>query len=273
MPIHAYPRCGGTRRKPGKRRSFDTSWRAVLKERSWGVSVAILGRDRRMELLGKWVVLVGLGSVACGPGARMVVPSDLANQSRVLEVEDRSRATGLLANEGFKLGSYVVDKVDRDWDSSSSAGSGAYSAGKKTTGYTFRLQAGSTSWHGSCASLAKEQSVGSLSFGFSTKVTCACQSAGKKATLKIGGQTEATGGTFESGGKTYLVTAIEETDKSYFGDTPAGYRLDEGDKPFAAVEVLHPGRVWLNTDMSEEEAASTSCALAGVMLYRPPSDD
>lgn len=218
-------------------------------------------------------VVVGLGSAACGPSARMVAPSDLAGQSRVLEVADRSKATGALVNEGFKLGEYQITEVDRDWNSSSSFGAGAYGAGKKTTGYTFQLKAGSTTWKGTCASLAKGKSVGNISFANSTDVTCECASGEEKVTLKVGGKTEATGGTFTAGAKTYQVTGIDETDKSYFGAKPVGYRLDDGDSPYAAVETMRPGRVWLHKDVSEPEAAATSCALAGMMLYLPPDDD
>jgi hypothetical protein len=225
----------------------------------------------QMQLLG--VLGLGLSSVACGPGARMVAPSALVGQSQVLEVTERSSATGSLANEGFKLGKYEIAEVDRDWNSSGSFGAGAYGSDKKTTGYTFQLKAGGTTWKGTCASLAEGQSVGSLSFGNSTDVTCGCESEGHKVTLKIGGETTASGGTFTAGSKTYQVAGIDETDSSYFGAKPVGYRLDDGKTPYAAVETMRPGRVWLHKNISEPEASATACALAGMMLYLPPSDD
>lgn len=223
----------------------------------------------RMGLL----VMVGLGTVACGPGARMVAPADLAGQSKVLEVANRSTATGALVNESFQLGEYQITDVDRDWNSSSSFGAGAYGSGKKTTGYTFQLKASGTTWKGTCASLAKGTSMGDLSFANSTDVTCECRSDKEKVTLKVGGQTAATSGTFKAGAKTYQVTGIDKTDKSYFGAKPVGYRLDDSGSPYAAVETMRPGRVWLHKDVSEPEAAATSCALAGMMLYLPPDDD
>lgn len=228
-----------------------------------------------MKKMGQFGLIAGFawGAVACGPSARMVAPSDLAGQSQVLEVADRSSATGVLANESFKLGSYEITEVDRDWNSSSSFGAGAYGAGKKTTGYTFQLKAGGTTWKGTCASLAKGKSVGSISFANSTDVTCECEADGEKVQLKIGGETEATSGTFEAAGKKYSVQGVDETDKSYFGAKPVGYRIDDGDTPYAAVETMRPGRVWLHKDISEPEAARTTCALAGMMLYIPPSDD
>jgi hypothetical protein len=227
---------------------------------------------KKTQLLGT-ILIVGLGNVACGPAARMVAPSDLAGKSRVLEVADRSKATGALANESFKLGDYQIVEVDRDWNSSSSFGAGAYGAGNKTTGYTFQFKAGGTTWKGTCASLAKGKSVGSISFANSTDVTCGCESGGEKVTLKVGGETEATGGTFTAGSKTYQVSGVDETDKSYFGAKPVGYRLDDGETAYAAVETMRPGRVWLHEDVSEPEAAAISCALAGMMLYIPPSDN
>src|SRR5690606_5077700 len=165
-------------------------------------SVEKMRENHSMKKMGQFGLIAGFawGAVACGPSARMVAPSDLAGQSQVLEVADRSSATGVLANESFKLGSYEITEVDRDWNSSSSFGAGAYGAGKKTTGYTFQLKAGGTTWKGTCASLAKGKSVGSISFANSTDVTCECEADGEKVQLKIGGETEATSGTFEAAG-------------------------------------------------------------------------
>jgi len=46
-----------------------------------------------------------------------------------------------LVNEGFKLGSYEVEDVNRDWNKSGSVGFGPWSKDSKTTGSAFALKA------------------------------------------------------------------------------------------------------------------------------------
>ncbi len=212
------------------------------------------------------------GAVACGPGPRMVAPAEMAEKASVLEVADRSSMTGAMADESFKLGNYSVEEVDRDWNSSKSAGIGGWGKDSKTTGYTYQLKTQSGTWKGTCASLAEGQSVGSLSFGNSTNLTCECKLGDQSSTMQVSGETEASSGTYKSKDADYQVKAIQETDKSYFGSGPAGYRVDKNATPIGAVEVIRPGRVWLAEDLSPAEADKLTCTFAGMMLYLPPSD-
>ena len=79
-------------------------------------------------------------------------------------------------------------------------------------------------------------------------------------------------GELSAGGAKYRVTAVTETDKSSFASGPAGFRFDSDDGAVGAVEVLRPGRVWLNERLPEAERPPVACLSAGLMLYQPPSD-
>src|ERR1043165_2812385 len=78
-------------------------------------------------------------------GPRMVPPSDVARGS-VLDVKNRSKASGAFVNEGFEVGSYKVAKVDRSWVHGNGFGAGPYSTLRSTAGYTYELQGGAQAW-------------------------------------------------------------------------------------------------------------------------------
>ena len=48
-------------------------------------------------------------------------------------------------------------------------------------------------------------------------------------------------------------------------------RWDAADKA-GAVEVAHPGQVWLKKGLDDATRAKTTCAFVGLMLYKAPSD-
>ena len=52
---------------------------------------------------------------------------------------------------------------------------------------------------------------------------------------------------------------------------PAGYRFD-GDRssPVRAVDITHPGRVWLHEGLSPEDRAAAGCAAAAILLEPTP---
>lgn len=228
----------------------------------------------------QWVLGVfGLGVVAGCAGPRMVPPGEVAQGSQVLEVADRSSMTGSLADESFKLGSFQVANVDRDWTKKSGFGVAGYSSDSTTTGYSFALKAGESSWAGSCASQADKQGVGLLggeaAWG-KTRITCECKSGGTTASVVLENQSpdseRGLGGELSAGGAKYRVSAVVETDKSSLGSGPAGFRFDGEAGSVGAVEVLRPGRVWLNERLPEAERTPVACLSAGLMLYQPPSD-
>jgi hypothetical protein len=231
---------------------------------------------RTSQLALGWVLMVC--AVGCA-GPRMVAPHDVAQGSQVLEVSDRSAMTGSLANEAFKLGKFDVADVDRDWNKKSGFSVAGYSNDTTTTGYSFNLKGGAEPWAGSCASSADKKGVqvlgGEAAWG-KTSITCECKSSAGSASvvLKADSPDDATklGGELSAGGQKYKVSVVSETDKSNLTGSPAGFRYDAEDGSIGAVEILRPGRVWLNERLPEAARSPVVCLSAGLMLYQAPSE-
>jgi hypothetical protein len=49
--------------------------------------------------------------------------------------------------------------------------------------------------------------------------------------------------------------------------TKAGFRADLDGRPLGAVEVLHPGRIWLSRSLDDTERRQLGCLFAALMLY------
>jgi hypothetical protein len=49
---------------------------------------------------------------------------------------------------------------------------------------------------------------------------------------------------------------------------PSGYRVD-GDSVQAAVDVTHPGKIWLDKSLSQAARDQLTCIFTGLMLYKP----
>jgi hypothetical protein len=213
---------------------------------------------------------------ACA-GPRMGPPPDVAANARVLEVTDRSRATGMLADESFMLGKLKITAVDRDATSKSGFSVGGYGKSSTTTGYTFELSGKSGTFKGGCGSESKQQGF-SLGGGSSvdwgkTRITCECKKGEATGSIVLEGKSDGAAGMLTLEGTTYNVTPVEETDSSSFGSGPAGFRADTGGKPLGAVETLYPGRVWLAKELEGDRAEQLACLFAGLMLYVPPRED
>jgi hypothetical protein len=198
---------------------------------------------------------------------RMAAPADIAGASEVLTVSDRSRASGSFVNEGFKLGNYEVVDVDRKWNSTQSSGVGPWSKETKTTGFSFALAAGGKKLPGKCSSVTKSQGLGGFSWG-SLRIACTCEGEAGKAEVVM----TDTGRTMKVGDKEYKVEPINTVEGGGTQSNPTGFRAD-GDEPLGAVEVVHPGQVWLKKGLDDGTRTATSCAFVGLMLYKPPSEN
>jgi hypothetical protein len=214
------------------------------------------------------VVLPLLSSVSVSGCAtpRMAAPADIAGASEVLAVSDRSRASGAFVNEGFKLGNYQVIDVDRKWTTTDSAGFGPWSKETKTTGFSYALAEGGKKLPGKCASVSKSQGFGGRSWG-SVSIACECDGEAGKAVLVM----TDTGRTMKMGDKEYKVEPINAVEGGGTQSNPTGFRAD-GDEPLGAVDVGHPGQVWLKKGLDDATRAKTTCAFVGLMLYKAPSD-
>jgi len=221
-----------------------------------------------------WVLLAAaLGMGGCA-APRMVAPADVASGSRVLEVKDRSSASGSFVDESFQLGKYKIADVDRDATSKKSSGGAGMSSDSAKTSYQYKLKDGDDTWIGSCFSIARDKGAGSISISMSRTLGCECvaKERDERASAQLGGQADTDKGVLKLAGEKYELSTVEETDKSSFAAGPAGYRADKDGEPIAAVEVIRPGRVWINKDVKDADAAPLSCVLAGLMLYQPPSN-
>ncbi len=220
-------------------------------------------------------IWVGLGALlvfssACA-GPRMAPPADVSDSSDVLPVTDRSRASGALVNEGFKLGPYAVTDVDRKWDSSSGVSVGPWGKETKTTGFSFTLAAGDAKLKGKCESELKKQSIlglgGSFDWG-STTIACSCEGGADKASLVLSKDADK----LSIGSTDYPIKQIHSVAGGGDQSAPSGFRAD-GDAPLGAVEVLYPGQIWLKKGLDEATRGNVSCLFTGLMLYKPPSDN
>ena len=220
-----------------------------------------------------------LGSISAAfvgcAGPRMVPPAGL-DGAQVLETKDRKRASGMFVNESFQLGDFRVTDVNRKSVRNSGFTVARFNSTKTTTGYRYKFAKADKIWEGACA--FNRQSKGlSLNVGDFSKsrfeLACDCKDGAQEARLDLKSEGETLAGTLNAGGSAYAVTPVGETDKKTFGAGPAGYRVDDPDGPRGAVEVLHPGRMWLNGSLREEERAPTACLLAGLMLYVEPKED
>jgi len=208
-------------------------------------------------------------TLACST-VHMPVPPELAEHTELLEARDRSRLGGL-ASESFELGPYAVKDVDRDWDETDEAGSDSVTTTKTEGGYTYRLGAGALTLAGRCRVRSGKSEV-DFGKGFTAsaqgfaRVECDC---GAGASLNLEGDVDSYAGTLSLEGRPYTVRAIMQDDDGWDQKSPVGYRVD-GDAPLGAVEVAHPGRVWLRRDLEEAGRAKLSCLFTGLLLYQPP---
>ena len=220
--------------------------------------------------------LVALTAATACAGPRMVPPADIAGNSRVIDAIGRSRASGAFVDQSFKLGPYGVTDIDRDWTSKASRSIGPYGEDSATTGYTYQFTAGEETLNGKCGSFAegKRLNRGSaeISFGKSSELVCECGAGPSQAGVIVGGS-EHSQGVVTLGDTEYVMQAVSETDMMNLAGGPVGYRVDRNHTPVAAVEVLHPGRIWFDPEVSQEDETRMSCVFAGLMLYVPPSDN
>jgi hypothetical protein len=223
---------------------------------------------------------LGLGffavATACG-GIQMKVPTEIASQSEVLVATDRTSWTGSMVDESFKLGPFAVKDVDRDWDTSSSFSVGNLSQKNTEGGYEFKFSGKGKKFVGHCA--AEKSGTGiDLGKGFGlnfehTKVACTCDGSAKQVSVIVdagsGGDYK---GVLTSSSSGYEVTSIRENQHGGTEDTPTGYRMD-GEAAVGAAEVTHPGRIWLDKRLADDERAEVACLFVGLMLYQPKREE
>lgn len=202
----------------------------------------------------------------------MAVPPAVAQNSEVLEVTDRSGWQGALADESFNLGPYQVADVDRDWNSGSGFSIGPFAKKKATTGYQYQLAGEGSKLTGQCGSETKQSSwsvsdTSEISWS-STTVACSCSGHGDLATLTWSKDKSEV----SVAGQIYELEPIYEVEGGGSTSEPVGFSA-RGGETLGAVEVSHPGRVWLDKSLAPAAKVQAGCLFVGLLLYAPPSTD
>lgn len=207
----------------------------------------------------------------------MKVPADvLSMDAEQIVATERKRATGAFVDESFKLGTYAVKDVDRDWDSSSGMSIGGFSNSDSTSGYSFVFGTANGDLKGSCLIEGNEKGAKLLK-GITmsksvSKFGCSCEGASGKAESVLNAKNDGEySGTLKTTTGEYSIKAIYESEGSFSNGNPTGYRVD-GESVVAATDVMYPGKVWLGKSLSDADKDELSCLFAGLMLYTGKRD-
>lgn len=215
-----------------------------------------------------------LGGCALPPGSRMAAPGDIAPTAEVLDVSNRSRATGLLIDESFDLGAYQVREVRRSSTSNRSYSVGAVSGASSRESFSLRF-IGQQEWQGRCAFRAKDQFVQLSAVTLENRraqLACSCQSGREQAELLLDDEWRPLRGEMHVAGASYAMQQYRFGHSEGGLRSPAvGYRVElpGSGAGVAAVEVLHPGRVWQQRNLPEAQREPMACLLATLMVYGP----
>ncbi len=222
-----------------------------------------------------FIIMFFVAALSCAP-AKMRVPEDvLVMKADLIVAAERKAASGTLVNESFKLNPYTITDVDRDWDSTKHLSVWTFSKETKTSGYTYLFKTPSGDLNGNCQIEGRSKSATSFS-GVTmssqvSKIGCACKSSETniaQTVLDSENDSKYQGQITLRDNTSFKIQAIYEVDGAALSTgNPSGYRVD-GETVKAAVEVMHPGKIWLSKDLSNEQRDDLSCIFAGLMLYR-----
>lgn len=207
----------------------------------------------------------------------MKVPADvLSMEADQLVVTERKRASGAFVNESFKLGSYGITDVDRDWNTAKGYSVPGFSDTDTTSGYSFKFGASGGAMAGQClieGNTKATKIMGGITMSQSvSKMGCACEGGGIKAEAVLNNVNSGQySGTVKTSGGEYTIEAIYKAEGAFSTGNPTGYRVDS-DVIQAAADVMYPGKVWLGKSLSDADKDQLSCLFAGLMLYTGERD-
>jgi len=221
------------------------------------------------------LALTVAGGLGCTP-LRMGAPADLAQQSDLIQVTDRSRMSGAFANESFKMGPYEITNVDRKWNSSSSGSILNFSANEAKTGYAFTFKTPQGESKVQCGSKAKQKNTSVLGFDITTSqddIGCACEGPGASSKVMLSAEnSDAPNGPVTTRGGALSAVAVMQFSNGSRSRTPVGYEF-RSQTVVGAVELAHPGQVWMSKALDDQARADVACLAAGLLLYLPPKQD
>jgi hypothetical protein len=237
--------------------------------------------DKTGEMRLRWVMFTVAVIFAGCRAPRMATPADLVSLADEIVVTNRSRATGLFANETFGMGPYPVTRVHRSATSTKSSGFKLGDIGSESSSslsfYDFDMTTPLGVYKGSCSVNAdsKETHFGNWVVGGSGSqvLDCNCSGGGPGVTKAYVQLVPQVRGVLvhRSGAAAPLEpsSATEGGGHAVFGMT-LGYEA-AGTPPLGAVDVMHPGRVWINRTLGAGEQADLACLFGGLLLYQPPA--
>lgn len=215
-----------------------------------------------------------LGGCALPPGSRMAAPADIAPTAEVLDVGHRSVARGLLIDESFDVGLYRVHEVRRGSTSNRSGSIGALSATSTRESFGFSFT-GRQDWQGRCEYRSRGHylQVNAVTLeDRKDELDCSCQSGGEQVRLHLQDQGRPLRGEMQLGQARYAMLQYAFGNSDGGVRSPAvGYRVEplQGGAGVAAVEVLHPGRIWQQRDLPAAQREPMACLLSALMIYGP----
>lgn len=223
-------------------------------------------------------VVVGvatLATTACTP-LKMGVPSDLGQDADLIPITERSRMTGALANESFKLGPYQITSVKRGWNSSSSSEGPITSSGDAKTSYGFTFKSAQGEAQVKCGSKAASETVSLIVVDIDSSqvnVGCVCEGAAANARFNLGAENDSKlEGPVLAHGNNLTIAAVMQFANGVRSREPVGYEF-RTQRAVSAVDVEMPGKVWMARSLDEQTRADLACLTAGLLLYQPPRKD
>lgn len=227
-----------------------------------------------------WPVLAGLVGLLLGgcvlpAGSRMAPPADIAPTAVVMDTTGRSAARGLLVDESFDLGAFQVRAVKRGGTSSTSHSLGALSAASSRERFSFRF-IGREQWLGRCELRTKDEFLQVKAVTLESRhaqLDCSCESGSERVSVLLEDEGRPLRGEMRIGDARYAMQQYRFGNSEGGLRSPAvGYRVETQDDGagIAAVELLHPGRVWQQRSLPEPQREPMACLLTALMLHGSP---
>jgi len=231
-----------------------------------------------------WRRLVVFAAATVGAGCHpvhMATPADLAPLADEIAVTNRGRSYGTFANETFGMGPYQVTRVHRGGTTSQSSGFMMAGFGHEHTKshsfYDFDITTPVGAYKGSCGVFvdSQESHYGRWTVGGpgSQVLDCNCAGGGPGVTRVYVQLAPQVHGVLVHRDGTALglePSSLEGGGNASFMGSPIGFQ-SVGTPPIGAVEVVHPGRVWINRTLGAGEQSDLACLFGGLLLYHPPS--
>jgi hypothetical protein len=104
-------------------------------------------------------------------------------------------------------------------------------------------------------------------------IGCVCESAGASSKIQIGsGDGDTYQGQIATRGGNFTAAAVTKYSNGSKAHAPIGYEF-RAQNVVSAVELAHPGQLWMAKSLDDQTRADLACMAAGLLLYIPPKQD